>query len=172
MHLLSLVNYEDKYLNVRNRPFIPIIDEAVPEEVRSLFFPLLLICTAVLLLRRRTKVIIDESAMRRLAAENLLYGDFIKRYRRVYMAADVPKDLLRLDEFIFSELKQNETDAVEDMAEKYSISVEDAKSLFLCKKLRAKKFITGAQLPEEVAKSFKGTKIVSVDEETGFLKAL
>ncbi len=55
--------------------------------------------------------------------------------------------------------------AAEDLSDRYGIMLTDAKTLVLCKKLRAKKLISDSELPEEIIDSFKGTKIVNTEKE-------
>ena len=66
---------------------------------------------------------------------------------------------------VFIELNESELDRAEDLSDRYGILLDVAKSLILCKKLRARKFITGAELPEEIEDRFEGTRIFAVEDE-------
>ncbi len=159
LHLLELVNYDRRYVNVRKKPLIPI---EIPEEVKSLFVPLIVISLSIIWWRRRrTRVVVDESAIRKITAENM-FQELIKRYKRVYTAAEIEE---RIKNLVFIELNESELDRAEDLSDRYGILLDVAKSLILCKKLRARKFITGAELPEEIEDRFEGTRVIAVEDE-------
>lgn len=165
LHLLELVDYDRRYVNVKKKPLIPILEE-IPEEIKSLFVPLIIITLSIIWWRRRrTKVVVDESAIHKFVKEDLLYWELIKKYKRVYTAAEIEKERLKIKELIFIELSESELDQAEDLSDRYGILLDEAKSLVLCKKLRAKKFITGVEFPEEIEDKFEGTKIITVEAE-------
>ena len=168
LYLLELVNYDRRYVNVRKKPLIPI---EIPEEVKSLFVPLIVLSLFIIWWRRRrTRVVVDESAIRKFVKEDMLYWGLIKKYKRVYTAAEIEKELLKIKNLVFIELSESELDQAEDLSDRYGILLDVAKSLVLCRKLRARKFITGAELPEEIKDRFEGTKIIAVEDELRLMR--
>jgi hypothetical protein len=170
LHLVELVGYDDSYVNIRKKPLIPFLEE-IPEEVRSLFIPLTLtILSLIWWMRRRTKVVVDGIAIKRFISEDMLYWGLIKRYKRVYTAIEIEKEPLKIKELVFIDLSESELDQAEDLADRYSIPLDGAKTLILCRKLRAKKWITGIELPEDIGSKFEGTKIISIEDELNLMR--
>ena len=66
---------------------------------------------------------------------------------------------------VYVELTESEVDDAEELRDRFGLSLDDAKSLILCRKLRAKKFITGTDFPEELNGSFEGTRISLLSSE-------
>jgi len=163
-YLIDLIGYNKLYSRVIERPS-SILDYILREAI-SLLVPLLLICIfAIWFTRRRTKVVVDGSAIRRFIAEDMSQK-LIKKYKMVYTAAEIEE---KIKELVFIELSESELDQAEDLSDRYGILLDEAKSLVLCKKLRARKFITGVELPEEIEDKFEGTKIITVEDEFGIM---
>ncbi len=161
LYLLELEGYDERYVNVKNKPVIPGL-EKLPEEIRSLLLPLLAALGGILFWKnRRTKVVVDESAIKKFIKEDML-DKLTKKYREVYTVSDGIQGRGKL---VFIELSDSEMVAAEDLSDQYSIMLTDAKTLILCKKLKAKKVISDKELPEEIRDNFKGTKIVSTEKE-------
>ncbi len=161
LYLLELEGYDERYVNVRNKPVIPGL-ESLPEEIRSLLFPLLAALGGILFWkRRRTKVVLDDSAIKKFVKEDKL-DELIRKYRKVYTASD---RIWRADKLVFIELSNSEMVTAEDLSDRYGIMLADAKTLILCKKLRAKKLISDVELPEEIREGFEGTKVISTEKE-------
>ncbi|MBN2014479.1 MAG: DUF2341 domain-containing protein [Candidatus Altiarchaeota archaeon] len=161
LHLLEIQEYDQRYVNVRRKPLIPILED-IPEEVKSLFIPLLLMGLFTYWWRkRRTAIVIDESVIKKLTEDPTL----AKKYRRIYTATETWKDLTEIKELVFIELTEAEIDEAENLSDRYGILVKDARTLMLCRRLRAKKLITGTEFPEEIRENFEGTKITNIEKE-------
>jgi hypothetical protein len=160
LYSLVLVNYDEEYVRIKEKTTI------LPDWIRNLL--LLLIPTGsffVWLLVRRTKVVADELAIRSCVSEDVLYWELLKSYKRVYTAGSIERDKLRIKNLVFVDLNADEMDLAENLSKKYDISLDEAKSLVLCKRLRAKKLITGMELPKEIGGRFEGTKIIKLHDE-------
>lgn len=161
LHFINLEGYDEKYFSANERTII----DYIPREVRSLLIPLTIVISLVIwYTRRRTKVVIDEKALRHVASNDILTY-LIGKYRRVYTVADIQKELMNVKNLIFYELSDSEIDEADELAERYGINVRLARTLILCKKLRAKKLIVGEEIPEEIGNKFEGTPIVSFENE-------
>jgi hypothetical protein len=121
-------------------------------------------------MRRRTKVVFDDAAVKRFSGTAALLTSLVDRYKVVYTTAELRKGEYTAEGISFVDLSEKETAEAEDLAERFGIVQETAKQLILCRRLRAKRFVTGVALPEELMKSFRGMKIVSVEDEVGLQK--
>lgn len=92
LYLLRLEGYDEKYVTVRAHEIIPLLED-VPEEVKSLFIPLILsLMFLYLWRRRRTKTVIEEGTLRRFSADSELLEDLIRLHGGLYASADVAKN--------------------------------------------------------------------------------
>lgn len=158
VHLLELVGYEEKYVNVRRKSIVSIIDD-IPEEVRSLFVPLVIVALFLFWLsKRRTKVVLDESAIKKFIEEE---PTLLKKYGKVYTTAELLQGFA-VGGIVHVELSDAQMDEAEKLMDRYGILLPEAKSLVLCRRLRAKKLITGVEFPEEIRENFMGSRIVRV----------
>ncbi|MCK4491705.1 MAG: hypothetical protein KAU03_03720, partial [Candidatus Altiarchaeales archaeon] len=169
-HILELVDYDKVYVDVRRKPLIPLLEEVlekIPEEVRSLLIPLILLIsfTYWFCFVRRTKVVVDESTIRRFMTEDLLHWGLLEKHKKLYTAVEMEGELPKVKNLVFIELSESELDKAEDLSDVYGISLDEAKSLVLCKKLRARKFITETEFPHEIRYKFMGTKMVNLEDE-------
>ncbi len=162
LYLLELKGYDKRYTNVKNKPILHIIEE-LPEEIKSLLLPLLAVLGGIILWKRRTKIVVDDSAIKKFIKEDAL-DRLIRKYRKVYTVSD---RIQGMNNFVFIELSDSEMVAAEDLSDRYGIMLTDAKTLILCKKLKAKKLISDVELPEEIREGFKGTKIIGTEKELG-----
>ena len=89
----------------------------------------------------------------------------VGKYRRIYTSAGIEKEFLNVKNLIFIKLSDAEMDKADELTEKYGIDTDTARTLILCRKLRAKKLITGKEMSEEIGDKFEGTRIVNIDDE-------
>jgi hypothetical protein len=151
--------YDEKYITVRRHDVIPIMED-VPEEVKSMFVPLLAAFVAIFLWRRRrTKTVIDETTLNRLLSEDEALERLIGERGRLYVPSDGRRDYAQAKKVAAVELSDREKEDAEQLSDEYGIGSDAAKALYLAKKLRAKKIITSAELPEEIRENYKGAKI-------------
>ena len=64
-------------------------------------------------------------------------------------------------------LSRDEESQATALAEDYGLSYETAELLVLCKKIKAKKLLTEAEIPEELRRKMKPLIITSLDEDSG-----
>ncbi len=161
LHLIRIEGYDEKYVKIKNRINIPIIDE-LPEEVQSLLIPLLILGIIWWKLKNRRKyTVIDTKALHRYIFEDLLTAGLLKKYSLVYTASDV-SDYITNDKIIYVELSETEIEDAEGLSEKYVLGLEDSKALVLCRKMHANRLISSAKLSEEIKSHFEGTKIIEI----------
>ena len=156
LHLLELVNYDRRYVNVRKKPLIPILEE-IPEEVKSLFVPLILLISFAywFYFVRRTKIVADA-----IGIQNLVEEDLIGNYKKIYTIPDIAQKF-HFKNIEAVELTDAEIDEAEGLSERYDITIEEAQLLVLCKRLKAKRFLTTLNLIERVGTEFRKTKLKS-----------
>jgi hypothetical protein len=158
-YLLILEGYDEKYVRVRQHNVVPILED-VPEEVKSLFFPLLFFLVFVYLLRRRrTKTVIDDGSLKRFSQDDELLEKLIEKYGKLYASTDAKEGRASYKGIRFIEFTDADKAAAENLSEKYGITPEAAKTLRLAEKLRAKHLLTSAELPDEIRENYRGTKI-------------
>jgi hypothetical protein len=160
MVLLKIGAYDERYIKVKSRQIIPLLEE-VPPEARSLFIPLLMATAAVIwLTRRRTKTVVDEQILEGFELYSMDYMNLAEKYKVFYTAAEREDKYSNLAAVSFVELSAADLAEAEAIATNYGLVPSIARALFLCKKLRAKTYLTTADLPEEIHEKYEGTKII------------
>ncbi|MBN2014344.1 MAG: DUF2341 domain-containing protein [Candidatus Altiarchaeota archaeon] len=161
---VELIGYDLAYVEVLERPSSPL--DYIPEVVKSLLVPMALLSIFVFWFRhRRTKVVVDEAALRKIVFGESVYDLLLHKYREVYALRDLEDEFEGVKNVVFVSLNDAEKNQAEGLAEKYGVTTETARTLVLCKKLKAKKLVTGIELPEEIRKRFNGTIIAGIDKE-------
>jgi hypothetical protein len=160
MLFLKVSGYDERYVKIKSRQIIPLLEE-VPPEVRSLFVPLLFAAGFVLwFTRRRTKIIIDEQILEGFELYTMDYMSLAQKHKRFYTAAEKLATYFNLSAVVFVELGAAELAEAEALSVQYGVVPSIGRALLLCKKLHAKTYLTTADLPEEIHENFNGTKIV------------
>lgn len=143
-----------------------VVESVFPRIIRttSYLMPFVLVVVGtVYARRRRTKIVMDEATLR-----SLMNSDRLEKYGRVYTTPEIfNKFPASAAEGIMRavRLSDDELMKAEDLASEHGIGLEEAKLFVLCEKIKAKRFIVGMELPDELSKEFRGTKIASFDEE-------
>jgi hypothetical protein len=159
MLLIKLAGYDERYVKVKSRQIIPLLEE-LPPEARSLFIPLLMATAAVVwFVRRRTAVVVDEQILEGFELYSMDYMNLIEKHKRFYTAAEKESKYANLSAVVFVEFSAADLAEAEAITTQYGLVPSIGRALFLCKKLRAKTYLTTNDLPEEISENFKGTKI-------------
>jgi hypothetical protein len=158
MVLFKAGSFDERYVQIKSRQIIPLLEE-VPPEARSLFIPLMLLIAVVWFLRRRTKTVVDEQILEGFEQYTIDYMSLVEKYKRFYTAAEKEDKYSNLSAVVFVELGAAELAEAEALGAQYDVVHNIGRALFLCKKLHAKTYLTTADLPEEILKGYKGTKI-------------
>jgi len=153
----GFIMYDSMDVQVRGRglfvlPPLPDVDE---EMVRSLLLPLLVLAAAgVYVVRRRRRVVADEYSIK-----SLVDSGRVKGYDKIYTTYEIANNFPELDNLEVVELSDAEIDRAEDLLERYDLSMDDAKVLVVCGKVRAKTLFTRDDLPPEAEGEIKGVKV-------------
>ena len=109
---------------------------------------------------RRTKAVVDEQILEGFKLYAPAYGFLSRKHGRFYTAAEKLDNYGPLENITFIELNSAEQAEAEGLSARYGVIPDMGKALALCKKLKAKTYLTSYDLPEELQKNFYGTKIV------------
>jgi parallel beta-helix repeat protein len=157
---LLLEGYDEKYITVRRHDIIPILED-IPEEIKSLFMPLMAGATVIYLWRRRrTKVVVDETTLNRFLTEGEALEKLVGERGRLYVPSEEREEYAEVRNVVPVELSDSDKEAAEQLSDQYGVTTDIAKTLLLARKLRAKRIITAAELPDELRENYKGTKIM------------
>ncbi|OYT54986.1 MAG: hypothetical protein B6U72_00580, partial [Candidatus Altiarchaeales archaeon ex4484_2] len=161
----GFVGYDSREVRVRSRsvfvlPTLPAVSE---EAVRSLLVPLLVLAAILLyFMGRRKDVVADGSGL-----QGLVDSGRIKSYGRVYTTYEVAGRFPDVDNLEVMELSEAEVDRAEDLVERFDVSLDEARLLVLCNKLRAKTFFVRGDFPEEVDGMVKSVRVVRAGSGPG-----
>ncbi|MEA1924340.1 MAG: hypothetical protein U9M95_00565, partial [Candidatus Altiarchaeota archaeon] len=156
----GFVQYDSQEVHVRGKeifvlPTLPAISEEV---IRSLLIPLLVLVAVVLYFAgRRRNVVVDGYGLK-----DLVDSGRIKNYDRIYTTYEVASRFPQVDNLEVEELSGVEVDRAEDLVDGFDVSLEEARLLILCIKLRAKSFFVRDDFPEEVDSLVKGVRVERV----------
>lgn len=140
---------------------ITVVTKVVQKQTSYLLALLILIGAVIYLRSRRIHIVSDAESIIKLVET-----DKIGNYKRIYVTHKVMQRVIPLVPegiLLQRELGTEETKEAEKLASDFGLNVVIAELLVLCDKIRAKRFLTGAELSDELIKRYKKVKIELVE---------
>jgi len=132
--------------------------------VGSILFALLFVMAVRRYMKKQRKfVVTDAATLRKLFEEGVL-----PEIKRVYLTKKLVDtlevELKKQKQVKPIQLSSNEVSHANTLSEDYGVGNETAELLVLCDKIKARKFITDQEIPDELRSKMKEVRILSYDE--------